>query len=331
MADTQVLIVGAGLSGVMAARRLQAEGISVTVLDKGRSVGGRMATRRLADGKADTGAQFFTARTDTLKQEISGWQEAGLVRVWGHGWSDGSLKRTRGDGHPRYVVDGGMNALVKYLAADLNDVRVNVKIKNIQWRESDWLLEDEDGNHYSGNVLLLTPPVPQSLALLAAGHITLTDKDQKALQRIDYGPCLCGLFVVDGEVNLPDPGAMQNFEETVYWLADNERKGISEKRIITIHAEARYSRQHYDAPDEEILAFLQDALMPYLSDPTQIIESQLKKWRYSVPLTTHPHDYLVVENLPAVFAGDAFGGRGRVEGAFLSGLAAADALKTLLA
>jgi predicted NAD/FAD-dependent oxidoreductase len=39
---------------------------------------------------------------------------------------------------------------------------------------------------------------------------------------------------------------------------------------------------------------------------------------------------LQAENMPLIFAGDAFGGRGRIEGAYLSGLAAGQAAQSLL-
>src|SRR5687767_3981722 len=126
-----VIIIGAGLAGVMAARTLAQQGHTVTLLDKGASVGGRMATRRLSQGKADTGAQFFTARTTEFQAQIEQWIHQDLVSLWGYGWSDGSVKRTVDDGHPRYVAKQGMNALVKDLAQSLKDIRVNVEVKRI--------------------------------------------------------------------------------------------------------------------------------------------------------------------------------------------------------
>ena len=323
---TDVIIVGAGFSGVVAAHTLQANGYNVTVLDKGRSVGGRMATRRIQEGRADTGAQFFTVRTPEFQQIVDEWLAAELVHIWGRGWSDGSLQTPGKDGYPRYVGTDGMNALVKNLAQDLSDVRVNVKVKSIVKQDDGFVLHDEDGQTYNGDALILTPPVPQTLALLDAGNIELEVTDREALERIDYGPCLCGLFVVEGDVFLPEPGAMQNFEMVVYWMADNQRKGITGNRIITVHTGAEYSREYYDDPAEKNLAFLRDALGFYLAPDSKIVEEQLKKWRYSIPLVMHPEDCLSATGFPLVFAGDAFGGRGRVEGAFLSGLAAAKAI-----
>ena len=89
------------------------------VLDKGRGVGGRLATRRIEAGCADHGAQFFTVRAARFQQYVNRWLEQTLVFRWSTGWSDGSLDTDiSGDGHPRYAVRSGMNALPKYLAAE---------------------------------------------------------------------------------------------------------------------------------------------------------------------------------------------------------------------
>ena len=45
---SDVVVIGAGMSGIACARALQAEGVPVRLIDKGRGIGGRMATRRTA-------------------------------------------------------------------------------------------------------------------------------------------------------------------------------------------------------------------------------------------------------------------------------------------
>ncbi|QPC84790.1 FAD-dependent oxidoreductase [Phototrophicus methaneseepsis] len=322
--ETDVLIIGAGLSGLVAARELEKNDLNVTVIDKGRSVGGRLATRRIANGTADHGAQFFTARTNTFKTEIEQWLEADLVRVWGYGWSDGSMKRTVSDGHPRYVTNGGMNKLAKYLAEKLADVQVDVRVTDISWVDGQWNVRTEGEGVYTSRALLMTPPVPQALELL--GKVPLVEDDMEALTRIQFGPCLCGIHVLEGDVHLPEPGAVQNFAKSVYWIADNKEKGITDQRIITTQAGTRWSKNNFDLPADEILAFLRAAVEPFFTSNTRVVEEELKRWEYSVPLITHPYDTLVAKGLPLAFAGDAFGGRGRMEGAYVSGLRAAEAL-----
>lgn len=325
---TDVLIVGAGLSGLIAANTLHQAGKTVTLIDKGRSTGGRLATRRIGEGIADHGAQFFTVRTEIFREQVDEWLADDLVYIWGHGWSDGSLKRTQSDGHPRYAAIGGMNKIAKKLEANLSNVHVNTFVTDVKWDGHIWHVITRDGASFDGQVLILTPPVPQSLNLL--DDVPLSDANLAELRRIEFGPCLCGLFVVDGDVELPEPGARQNFNDAVYWIADNKAKGISEERIITMHLEARFSRAHYDDADETTLSYLADELQKYLGEGATIRESQLKKWRYSLPITTYPRDILQADGLPLIFAGDAFGGRGRVEGAFMSGYAAGDAALELL-
>ena len=324
---TDVLIVGAGMTGLMAARTLLERGYSTRLIDKGRSVGGRMATRRVGErGLADHGAQFFTVRTQRLQRHVDRWIADGLVYIWGTGWSDGSVKPTVSDGHPRYVARGGMNKLAKLLARDL-DVVTDRLITRVTAGDDGWSLLDSDGERYDGRALLMTPPMPETLALLSASAISLHPEDADQLRRIHFGSCLCGIHIVAGGIELPAPGAMQNFQSDIYWVADNHAKGISDARIITSHANAKFSRRNWDASEQDIILELESSLAPYMKSDGRVVSTQLKKWRYSVPLTTFPHDHLLSRGLPRLaFAGDAFGGRGRVEGAYLSGIAAGEAI-----
>ncbi len=51
-----VLVVGGGISGVAAALEVQRAGLSVTVVDRGRRLGGRMASGTTKGRPVDIGA-----------------------------------------------------------------------------------------------------------------------------------------------------------------------------------------------------------------------------------------------------------------------------------
>src|SRR5260221_3661146 len=55
-----VVVIGAGVAGLAAARYLKSAGMQVTVLEKNPYVGGRVHTDCFEGLKVDTGAQFMT-------------------------------------------------------------------------------------------------------------------------------------------------------------------------------------------------------------------------------------------------------------------------------
>lgn len=328
---SDIMIIGAGIAGLMAAKVLQDKGYRVIVTDKSKGVGGRLATRRVGPGLADHGAQFFTVRTDDFMTYVDQWMRDGLVYVWSNGFSDGSLTEPASGGHPRYVTKGGMNALAKHISQEIDDIYLERRIVSATFDQDGWIFQDQNGNIFTSQALLMTPPVPQSLEILDAGATRLDDGDYSSLAAITYAECLTGLFWVEGRVTLPRPGAVQRRNTNIMWIGDNQQKGISpDARLITVQAGEQYSRQIWNSSDERILNSLRTHLLVYMDESAKIREAQLKRWRYSRPLLTYPERCMVANlDRPLVFAGDAFGGP-RVEGAVLSGLAAGDKVAELL-
>lgn len=324
--QTDVLIVGAGIAGLMAAQMLTQRGIRVILVEKGHQVGGRLSTRRLGPGVADCGAQFFTVRSPDFRYWVDRWIDEGFVFQWSTGWSDGSLGAIPSDGHPRYAVHGGMRALAIHLAQDLN-VFLATRLVSLTPYENGWQALDEKGQSMLARAVLLTPPIPNALDLLDSGRAVLRVEQRAALEQIDYAPCLTGLFWVNGDVRLPPPGAVQRPNAAITWIADNFRKGISPGiNLITVQAGPEYSRQIWRLPDWEVLVALESGLRLYKDYETPVLESHLERWRCSMPTSVYPARCLLAADLPLlVFAGDAFGGP-RVEGAALSGLSAGSML-----
>ncbi len=318
-AAADVVVVGAGLAGLVAARSLAATR-RVLVLDKGRGVGGRLATRRIGAAVLDHGAQFFTVRDPAFGALVAGWEAAGVAVPW--------FERLAGEGggapaHVRYRGAPTMTALAKDLARGL-DVRSATTVERIALREGRWHLAIADGSEVAAAALVITSPVPQALALLDAGGVTLDASDRSALGAIAYDPCLALLAPLSGPSGLAAPGAIRPAHPDLDWVADNHVKGTSPLPAVTIHASAAWSRSHWDDADDAIAVDLLAAAA--LGSAPVPGTSQVVRWRYAKPSTPHPERALRASGVPPlVFAGDAFGGA-RVEGAALSGMAAAEAL-----
>ena len=323
-----VLIVGAGLAGLVAANALAAAGRPSIVLDKGRSAGGRLATRRMSglDGRTarlDHGAQFFTVRSPDFAELVHEWRRAGVVREWCRGFT-GS-----GDGYPRYCAEGGMSTIAKLLSATA-DVECGVELRSLAGFDSSLSLTTADGRRWESDAVILTPPVPQSLALCENGWLPLPEAAEASLLAVTYAPCFALLVTLDRPSGIPYPGGLQltdDDDDIFSFVGDNLAKDISEVPAVTFHTNDAFSVAHFDDDPSTLRAYLLAAAQHYVGDAV-VIGAELKRWKYARPLLGHHGACLPVEPIAGttlVFAGDAFGGA-KIEGAALSGLAAAEAV-----
>jgi hypothetical protein len=218
------LIIGAGLSGLIAANVLQQAGIAAIVLEKARSVGDRMATRRFDNSIADHGAQYFTARDPRFVDYVSAWQRAGVAQVWSQGFltANGELKSNN---EARYIGVAGMTTIPKHLAQSV-DVKLEKRVVHIEVADQVWHVITENGEAFSGDALLLTPPIPQSLALLDEGQISLIPNIRTALDQITYHACFAVMAQLAGPSRIAAPGGVWLNGEPLRWIADNYQKGI---------------------------------------------------------------------------------------------------------
>ena len=315
----RVVVVGAGIAGLMAAQSLVKNGHDVVVVDKGRSPGGRLATRRIDDATLDHGAQFFTVRDPLFKSHVEKWIASGVVTEWCRGFDSATQNN---DGFPRYRGVRGMTDIAKHLANGL-DVRCNTLAFSIApGTTSKWQLNIDDGSALNADALIVTCPLPQTYALLVTADIELPD----SMMRTEYDRTICLLAVLNQSSAVVSPGGLQNPDETFSFVADNAIKGISSAVALTLHANPQFSLEHWDAPPQDVHDLLLKQAKPWIGDAT-VVTSQVKKWRLATPLTIWPDRYWANEMV--VLAGDAFGGP-KIEGAALSGLTAANYLQQII-
>jgi renalase len=318
------LVVGAGIAGLSAARKLHGAGWQVTVLDKGRGVGGRLATRRIDDGVFDHGAQFVTVRSELFASVMEELGSAGAIYEWCRGIGTPDHPPNGGDGHPRYQGTGGMTAIPKFLARNL-DVRLRHRVVQLKQSAGQWHAHMETGQTFSADALISTAPVPQALDLLDLGGVELPEDSRAALDNIKYFRCLAVMALLEGPSGIPAPGALRDVDDAISFLCDNQIKGISpDAAAITIHGSPSFSHEHWTVDERHVVEWLTKKASRYLHSPVR--SANLHRWRYAQPIEAHSAKFIRIDgDAPILFAGDAFNGP-RVEGAALSGMAAADSL-----
>jgi predicted NAD/FAD-dependent oxidoreductase len=282
-------------------------------------VGGRLASRRIDGATFDHGAQFITARDPRFAALLEQCRQTGAAEEWCLGFAGGA------DGHARWRGKPAMSAVAKHLALGL-DLHLEMPVVALRRADDCWRAETTTGRTFTTGAVVLTPPVPQSLAMLDAGGIVLAPEMRTRLAAIEYARCLAVMAVLDGPSRIPPPGGLAPADGPIAWIADNALKGISAEPAVTIHATHAFSLKHWERDRQESGRALLDAAAPWLG--AGIRTFQVHGWRYSKPMQVDEEPCVVVsQSPPLVLAGDAFAGP-RVEGAALSGWAAAEAILT---
>lgn len=310
METYEVIIIGGGLSGIMAARKLMENGVKdILIVEKSKSVGGRLATRRIGEGKADHGAQFFTVRSPELQEDVEKWLEAGWVKRW------------FGTPYPRYTSTAGMNALAKQLAGSI-PVKLSTRVSSIRdGRDGPLEVELENGERITANHCIVTAPAPQALQLL-------TGIAPPEVSTISFAPCFVGMFTFDGPSSIPSPGHVdEGLPDGVERVVDHEKKGISSTVTVSVYMTGDWSKQHVEMEEASILAPIQKVAEGFLEKGSRVTGAQLKRWKYAeaeavvrTPFVEMGHEGRIV------LCGDAFlrendeAGRTRFESAYLSGI-----------
>jgi renalase len=336
-----VLVVGAGLAGLAAARDLARAGLSVHVLDKSRGVSGRAATKWLElNGRTvrvDHGAQYFTVRGNQFRMMLPELMDNGTVTEWTRGFPVLSEKGivSREAGNPRYICPNGMSALGKafqrgFLPEDKALVlETKATAHNILKGEATgfWNVLLEDGRVRTGHYLIVNLPAPQALKL---GGDALKPELQLALQSVRFDPCWAVMLVFD-ELPYLDWVGLEIKHPLLAWAAlDHTKRPVQDPPVLVLHATPRWSREHLELSSEEalkqIVGAAQELFGPWVANYRL---AAAHRWRYALAAQTHPFPYLAQDNL--VLCGDwcmeptgLALGTGRIEGALESGWAAAD-------
>ena len=325
----RVAIVGAGFSGLVLATRLR-DVAAVTLFEKSRGVGGRMATRYADDYEFDHGAQFFTARTPAFREFLQPLIRDQVVANWApmfeeldrHGTRD---RRDWGEKYPHYVGVPRMNAVGKYLSTGC-DIRTNTRIEEVRQDKRKWSLVDNRGLCHDGfDWLVLTAPAPQTGAL-AAEHPDLFALCQARTMRA----CVALMLGFPAPLGLPWDAAVVRDADISWMTVNSSKPGRAAASTMLVHSTNAWANEHIDDDTDALRAHLVDEASAISGvDLGHASFCDVHRWRYANIDKYDGPDCYVDETSQLAACGDWFL-RGRVEAAFTSANALAGKLRGCL-
>ncbi|MBC7480115.1 MAG: FAD-dependent oxidoreductase [Pseudorhodobacter sp.] len=299
-----IVIIGSGMAGLACARRLADTGQAAIVLDKGRGMGGRVATQRVGDWQFDHGAQYVNAHGAGFA--------AALARLSVAGWQDGT-------GRSHSVGVPGMSAIPRALGVGL-DVRQGVQVTGLQQDGDGWVVQ-LGGSLLRAARVVVTVPAPQVSGLLGVDHPLVA-----VLAPVRLAPCLTLMAATTG----PAPFiTRQDGDDPLSWIAqDSAKPGRPQGPDTQWVAQAgeAFSLAHLENSPEEIAALM----LPLLCDqlgvaPDRVTHAAAHRWRHARVTQALGQPFLRSPDATLYLGGDWCIGP-RVEAAWTSGTAIADAI-----
>ncbi len=257
-----IAIIGAGIAGLACADALAAAGVGVTLFDKGRAPGGRMATRRVptpaGEAAFDHGAQYFTVRAPAFRTRVLQWQAAGLAAPWPAAGPDA------------WVGTPSMAAPVRMMAR-AHDVRFPVQVDAIGRDGPRWSVGGA-----SFDTLAIALPAEQAAALLGPVHADFAERAAGT----PAAPCWTVMAAFPAALSGPD---ILREDGPIGWAARNTAKpGRTGPDAWVVQAGPEWSRRQLERQPADIVPLLLGALATRLGAvlPAPLVATA-HRWRYA--------------------------------------------------
>jgi predicted NAD/FAD-dependent oxidoreductase len=321
----KVAIIGAGIAGLSCAKELVSNGISVDIFEKSRGPSGRMSTRRTQEGSVDHGAQYFTARDARFIGEVQSWIQADIAGIWKPKLKvyEAGVWRDSHSQEIRYVGTPNMNSPGKHLAKD-QSIQYETTISRLERRDDQWYLQCNEDREItdSYDFIVLAIPAPQASALTK----NVDARAFSAISTAQMKACWTMMAHLPNQTTVDFDAAFIN-QEIISWICQNGSKPMRQGNIWTIHASPTWSQDHLELSKEDAQAQLVKCLAS-LGFNCQNAEISMHRWRYASGGLKNAIGFLALPDIGLGLCGDWLNG-GRVEGAWLSGLELALAVKQM--
>lgn len=305
------LIVGAGVAGLTAARFLSERSLPLTLVDKGRGVGGRVATRRVGEARADHGAASFRLSGEARE-------------LWDQAYKSLSLQPAPHEfGPDAWTCTEGMSALAKAMAQDL-PVELQQTVEAIELKDGIWITRSKEGRSWTSTKVLITSPLWQTAEFFKDTHPELKSQIQDLARRVEYEPQWT--LITKLAPHVPVKGAVYELSPhpKIASIYDQGRKGLpGAQGVLVVQASQEFSEKHLEAENSWVSRDLMDA-MQSLGWNLENAEVQAHRWRYARVKKPLGQKFITFPQAPGLYLAGDFCLGSQVDLAAASGRAAAE-------
>ena len=288
----RVAVVGAGVSGLIAARTLRDHGIAVELFDKGRRPGGRGCTRHYDDRRFDHALSSVVVHdrmSDAVRTRLDAWEDAGLMQRW-----DPEVVTLTGAeatveplevGSYRLVFVPETEALARHLLdSTLPPVDDSEQPAGPLCRSEVLVERIEDGCIHTATetfgpfdqIIVAVPPEN-------VGKIVSSD-DGWAPGIVSMNPVWTTLLTLEHPVHAPgDNLAYRDHPRLCKAVREASKPGRPAVPCWTIHATPKWTRENLERDRDEVAAELAAAFLESIEAQSATIASAIgHRWRYGL-------------------------------------------------
>lgn len=272
-----IAIIGTGIAAATLVHRLRAQA-NITLFDKARGMGGRMASRYTDTHQFDHGAQFFTARTPSFQAFLAPWIATGDVAPWTPNITTLSQDQRpfkRPWFEPHYVAAPRMNGLCKALMADI-PFHAGTEIAKVERRDgAGWLVTTDEQRFGPFDWIISTAPAPQAARIFASAA-------NPPFERVTFEPCFALMAPLPDDVMLPFDAAVVR-DDVISWVAMSDRRpGRDCSPSLVAHATAAWAQAHLEEEPKTLVPALAHAVAGVTGiDGEALTGASAHRWRFS--------------------------------------------------
>lgn len=324
-------IIGSSLSGLIAGKKLAQAGHDVTVIEKNRSLGGRLATLKKDSAIFDYGISSIISSGELFSVFMEELKTQNRIQKWANGFDffDGSQLHDINPNRPEnsyYASEDGLNNIAEYLSRWV-DLKTDVRAGGLTYfganrsKKRAWIINLTNIEVFECDAVIIAAPAPQAYGVLqTAQDETPSRRIIRHIDEIRYEPCYA--LAATYKEDIPEWKGIECEHSELKWIGNESSKLKNpQKTALVLRSSEQFVENHYGNSSKKIEELLLESAADIAGDWLLNPEwTTLHFWKYYTAKNPYEDFFMEMEmdEAPLALIGDYYKDN-TVEAAYLSG------------